>query len=142
MARLERGLDKRMNGKIGSLPEHHGDSGDLRYLVFYSYPLTLFFFFWFVCFVLFLFFFFFVCFFFFNIPADFYFSTRIRHISQHDQYNSICLVFGTVRNNHIFVLVQVLVWQIPIVLVDPVWYELPWSIALLLFLIYWLIFGA
>ena len=32
-----------MNRKIESLPEHHGDSADLSYLVFYSYPLTSFF---------------------------------------------------------------------------------------------------
>ena len=31
-----------MNGKIESLLEHHGNSEDLSYLVFYSYPLTLF----------------------------------------------------------------------------------------------------
>ena len=34
-----------MNGNIESLPEHHGDSEDLSYLDFYSYPLTSFFFF-------------------------------------------------------------------------------------------------
>ena len=36
------GPDERMNGKIESLLEHHGNSEDLSYLVFYSYPLTLF----------------------------------------------------------------------------------------------------
>ena len=38
-----RRLDERMNEKIESLPEHHGNSADLSYLVFYSYPLTSFF---------------------------------------------------------------------------------------------------
>ena len=38
-----RRLDERMNEKIESLPEHHVDSVDLSYLVFYSYPLTSFF---------------------------------------------------------------------------------------------------
>ena len=38
-----RRLDERMNEKIESLPEHHGDSADLSYLLFYSYPLTSFF---------------------------------------------------------------------------------------------------
>ena len=60
-----------MNGKIESLPEHHGDSEDLSYLVFYSYPQTSFF----------LFFFF--------IPADFYFSTGIWYISRYGRYNQV-----------------------------------------------------
>ena len=61
-----------MNEKIESLPEHHGDSADLSYLLFYSYPLTSFF----------------------KIkkkiPADFYFLARIRYISQYGRYNPIC----------------------------------------------------
>ena len=57
-----------MNGKIESLLEHHVDSEDLSYLVFYSYPLTSFFFF---------------------LPADFYFSARIWYISHYGRYNQV-----------------------------------------------------
>ena len=40
-----------MNRKIESLPKHHGDSEDLSYLVFYSYPLTSFFLFYYYFFL-------------------------------------------------------------------------------------------
>ena len=63
-----------MNRKIESLPEHHGDSEDLSYLVFYSYPLTSFFLFYY---------------YFFFIPADFYFSAGIWYISRYGQYNQV-----------------------------------------------------
>ena len=63
------GLDERMNGKIESLPEHHGDSEDLSYLVFYSYPLTSFFFFF--------------------LLADFYFLAGILYISRYGRYNQV-----------------------------------------------------
>ena len=74
-----------MNRKIESLPEHHGDSADLSYLLFYSYPLTSFF----------------------KIkkkiPADFYFLARIRYISQYGNTIQYVPVFGVVRNNHVLV---------------------------------------
>ena len=73
-----------MNGKIESLPEHHGDSEDLSYLLFYSYPLTSFFFFFKYRLI-----------FIFQPESDIFpgMASTIRY----------ALVFGVVRNNHVLV---------------------------------------